>query len=171
MSANNPSPRRARNFWRLWLSGAFGSAGDMSSILLPPSGTHIATLTPRLATLLSDTSTTGIPSTSLKVARHFGKSWMAIAIRGIAAIMCILLASSACVVVPWGLPPDAPLDEMFMILPCCCPAIIYDRSNLLMYEPRSPCYPVSVTRVTGKRRDNAHGGQPLYRSATGRLRS
>ena len=33
-------------------------------------------------------------------ARHFGKSWMAIAIRGIAVIMRVLLASSARLVAP-----------------------------------------------------------------------
>ena len=87
MSANRPSPRRSRNLCRLWLGGAAGSAGDMSSMLLPPSGTHIANFAPRLATLLSDMSLTGIPSLSLNVATVVGKSRTAIAMRGIPVIM------------------------------------------------------------------------------------
>jgi hypothetical protein len=60
----------------------------------------MATFAPRLTTLFSDRSTIGIPNMSLKVAKHFEKSWIAIAIRGIAVIMRVLLASSAHWVAP-----------------------------------------------------------------------
>ena len=187
ISAYSPSPRRSRNFRSTWLRGLSGSAGDMSSMLLPPPGTHMATRAPRLGTVRSAKSSTGIPNTSRNVDTAPSKSSTAMAIRGIAVIMGACLSDElAPILVPAGRPAP-PASSRYRSEPrperrLSWPLPFYQRSDAPSREvrPLTPTYewnnglvdPADPLRVPGRppgdpglaSKDRPAGARPRRRS-------